>query len=508
MRFMKIGTATAVLAAWCLGALPASANNVTVANVALAPLANGLASVGFTLSWDNSWRDEENFDACWLFVKYTADNGLTWRHATLAESGTNTDHMSAGDNAALQVVVPADRKGALIQRAGEGSGNLTTANAALGWDFGADGVSSNASVRVRVFAVEMVYIPEGPFYVGSENSVSTTNSFWVTYINTPVVTATNPAGGNGTILNPYVNLISGMGLPWGITGTFSTNYPNGYKAFYVMKYEVSQGQYAAFLNTLPVDLAMAHYSGSPNTTRYSITGLVANGQASFTAGAPNRAMYFPDQAVGVVHATAYTAWAALRPTTEMEYEKMCRGPALPVDGEFAWGTTNRWIYNGVTNDATALEAPKEASTNANINLNGAAPTGPIRSGAFATNGSSRVKAGAGYYGVFELTGNVSERVVATGPAARTGTPYLNTSPGFSGAHGSGELDGGGYANVNSWPLSPGNRDYVRGRNHYGHRGFGFTHTALECTVGNRKYPEQDYTYSFDYGGCRGARSAN
>ena len=35
---------------------------------------------------------------------------------------------------------------------------------------------------------------------------------------------------------------------------------------------------------------------------------------------------------------AFTDWAALRPITELEYEKAARGPSEPIDAEFVWGT--------------------------------------------------------------------------------------------------------------------------------------------------------------------------
>ena len=35
---------------------------------------------------------------------------------------------------------------------------------------------------------------------------------------------------------------------------------------------------------------------------------------------------------------AYLDWAALRPMTELEFEKICRGPNPPIAGEYVWGT--------------------------------------------------------------------------------------------------------------------------------------------------------------------------
>ena len=40
-----------------------------------------------------------------------------------------------------------------------------------------------------------------------------------------------------------------------------------------------------------------------------------------------------------VKALAFTAWAALRPMTELEFEKACRGTEPSKENEFAWGTS-------------------------------------------------------------------------------------------------------------------------------------------------------------------------
>jgi len=67
-------------------------------------------------------------------------------------------------------------------------------------------------------------------------------------------------------------------------------------------------------------------------------------------------------------------------------------------------------------------------------------------GIFAAGASDRESAGAGYYGVMELSGNVWERVVTVGNA---------TGRLFDGEHGDGVLSSaGGYegnADVASWP---------------------------------------------------------
>ena len=74
-------------------------------------------------------------------------------------------------------------------------------------------------------------------------------------------------------------------------------------------------------------------------------------------------------------------------------------------------------------------------------------SGPIRCGFAAKNASSRLQAGASYYGVMEMTGNVWEYVVG----------IYSTGASFDGSkHGDGNLTvggapaGAGFSNVTGW----------------------------------------------------------
>ena len=66
---------------------------------------------------------------------------------------------------------------------------------------------------------------------------------------------------------------------------------------------------------------------------------------------------------------AYLDWAALRPMTELEYEKIARGSAEAiVPGEYAWGSTS------ITTETEIDGAPEDgtetvANVNANVNYN-------------------------------------------------------------------------------------------------------------------------------------------
>lgn len=480
---------------------PASANNVTITNVSLAPLGNGLAQIEFDLSWENSWRDSTNFDACWLFVKYSLDGGTRWRHVTLATSGTNPASFSPGTNTDLQVVVPADKKGAFIQRTSAGEGTAASDDVRLVWNFAADGVSSNAQAQIRVMGLEMVFIPEGSFYCGGNTNSSLTSYLHmlpVTYINTSDMSQTNTSG-LGTIASPYVGSPL-CGRPGNVLGTFSNGYPNGYNAYYIMKYELSEGMYVDFLNTLTREQALSRYPNMAGIlARSTITGSFSELGGSFSSSAPNRAMVFYYWYDCHFDTTAVVDWSGLRPATELEFVKAGRGPGLPVDLEYAWGTTNRYLYSNVVNDATALEAPSTNYPNANLNMLSCVPAGPIRNGAFATNGSDRIKAGAGYYGVMELSGNVIDRVLPTGGQKASGASVDMTAicPAYNGAHGDGELNSFGMTDMAGLPFS--------GAYTFAACGGGWGTAALECSLASRR--TWSYLYNSGNGGIRAARTA-
>lgn len=55
---------------------------------------------------------------------------------------------------------------ALIHRNVEGIGGVSLTNITLNWNYAAGGRYGTNQVDVALFAVEMVYIPEGAFYVG------------------------------------------------------------------------------------------------------------------------------------------------------------------------------------------------------------------------------------------------------------------------------------------------------------------------------------------------------
>ena len=425
-----------ILATFCL---PIFANNITVSAPTLTDGSpsdggSGYGYVNFDLSWENSWRlssGASNWDAAWVFVKYRVGGTGEWLPANLhntghiAGSGTAAD-ITVGlvdDNSAFDATTNPGI-GVYVYRSTVGSSTFSNRGLKLRWDYGADGVVGGANVELRVFAIEMVRVMEGAFNVGGGGG---NYAFESTTISTANAT-TAPTG---------VGALGGAsgGYPTGITAPANASWPNGYAAFYCMKYEVTQQQYVDFLNTLTQTQADAH-KYTEAAYRYAITGSVVG----------NYATTLPNVACSLISTTdgaAYADWSGLRPMTELEFEKACRGNQPAVAGEYAWGTAG--IANleytlsnaGAANEGIATNYSVTVGNSSNVNTS---YTGPVRVGIFAANGSNtgRVSAGASYWGIMELSGNLNERTISIGIA---------NNRLFTGATGDGLLESNGNPNI-------------------------------------------------------------
>ena len=167
--------AVLALAVWCCGA---HANNIAVSGITLTEqnTADGTCKVEFDITWDNSWRTF-NYDAAWVFVKYSTDSGATWYHGKLKESGTNPAGVYQGTGTGLDIVVPDDKMGAFLQRSSSGSGTVDTQDVRIVWDWGTDGLSPGDTARVKVFAIETVSCPAGNYFAGDGSSAGTLRQY-------------------------------------------------------------------------------------------------------------------------------------------------------------------------------------------------------------------------------------------------------------------------------------------------------------------------------------------
>ena len=474
----------------------ALANNLAIANFGSSEIdtTNDTLTFTFDIAWENSWRNDENYDAAWVFMKYYYSS--EYHHATMAATGTNPTGFVAPQGS--EIVVPPDGMGFFIQRHAKGTGDNDFDTAKFVWDYGTDGLSDanvqTAATTFKIYGIEMVYIPQGGFYAGDGTSSSVTGQFEDATSGDPFYVdsedmITLGGGGAGSLGN---NNASGMttadDFDDGTSKTLPATFPKGYNAFYMMKYEISQGQYRDFLNTLTLDQqdtrtaddlannnAAAHYimSGNNDSNVAYRNGLyvAANPGVGIPyvvscdvddGGDPNQTddgEWIACNYLSWADTAAYMDWSALRPFTELEFEKACRGPLTPGANEYAWGTT------GITQAEGAVQNPGEASEVANTtgdglcNYNGAGTdiSGPLRVGFAAASSTNRVSAGAGYYGVMELGGNLYERPVTVGNSAGRD---------FTGIHGNGELNSTGDADTSSWPETDATGAGLRGGNWY------------------------------------------
>lgn len=450
------------------------ANNVTTANVSVGSqnIAQHFSMVKFDIAWENSWRtntNESNYDGCWVFVKFRKKNTYAWQHATFNYVSPGTAAASGHtEPSGSAILTPADGKGIFIYRNSVGNGNINWAGAQLRWNYGVDGVADNDSVEIKLFAVEMVYVPQGSFFLGSNGNelYHLRRGDKDTCFN---LTSENALNVGTSASNLYSATPSTLQ-----NGTIPAAYPKGFNAFWCMKYEVSQQQYADFLNT--IDFAAA----------------TARTPSAFTTGThpaliPNQ----PERAMNMLSnddLLSLLDWSALRPMTELEYEKACRGAnQSPVPNEYAWGNTTI----GYVDTPTDLGLNTETWGSGNIAFN---LSNPIRCGALATSTSTRESSGGSFYGIMDMSGNIYEMVVNADLPGRT----------FVSKHGDGNLGGATYKfDVAEWfNGSPGFYGY-RGE-HYGQSPAYFTYAAISNRISYSTY----YNYSrIAGGGGRGVRTA-
>ena len=472
--------------------IPAWANNISVGTPILTGqnTTDNYVDVQFDLSWDNSWKIDlgpSNWDAAWVFVKYKPTGG-NWAHAYLNTTAGN--HTIPAGYTCSVGVTGSYGIGAFIYRSSNGSGNTSLSDVQLRWEYGDNGLGDDANVTVKVFAIEMVYVPEDTLNLNTTASGNMNNEF--TSAGITQITSES-ALAEDAIKWSYDNQWGGQGDSDALGGS----YPKGYAAFYCLKYEVSQGQYADFLNTLTSTQATNRYY-STTSSRYTISGSHPN----FSASRPDRACNY----LSWVDGCAYTDWAGLRPMSELEFEKACRGTQSVVTDEFAWGTstivadaplTISGAENG-TETITTDVSDGACCYSANAHSGGDGGTGPLRCGIFAKYGTSRTDAGASYYGIMELSGNVYEQCVTVADQDHNGN---TTDAGtFDGSHGDGALNTSGDADVSSWPGT----DAVG----IGFRGGGFGGAGASFwRVSDRELAGFTYTgHGNDYG-FRGVRSA-
>jgi len=442
-----------------LGSSSIKANNLNIGT----PTVVG-SNLQFTISWDNSWNTNitpANWDGVWVFIKRQGCLDNFWTHALV--STVSSDHLITGG--VLQVDAVPDGMGVFIRRSAIGNGNIPTATVLIALQ-----TAANLSDNFQVAGIEMVNIPQGDFLIG-DNS----NGFgWGSGVNAwgfKNVLITNAIQTAGIGASGNYKSDSGAGCPAPLPSTF----PLGWNNFYSMKYEISQEQYVSFLNSLTYTQQLARTSLSPasaagtyaiasagapvrNGIKIRTSGVAATAPAVYGCDLNNNGV-FNEAADGQNIACgwlawsdlmAYLDWAALRPMTEFEFEKICRGASpSSLPGEYAWNAVSitQATANSLNNAGQASETATAAG-NGLCNFLGGANAGPLRCGFAAGAATNKAQAGGSWFGAMEMSGNVWEQCL--------GGRDFNYS-GFTSACGDGTLTAAGAANTANWPASGGGR---------------------------------------------------
>jgi formylglycine-generating enzyme required for sulfatase activity len=498
-----------------------SCSGISVTNISLGSrnASTGDSPVNFDISWNNSWRSTDpgapapnNWDAAWVFVKFQK-NGGDWQHASLNDTGHTVPSgasLDVGlvDTSASFNIATNPGVGVFIYRSADGVGTFSKAGFSLNWHYVQDGVDEDDSIVLRVFAIEMVYVPNGAFFAGDNASSgssliqgSSDNDPWYIDSENEITTANAPGSGTGAAETAaeyyYVTDNFSYDEATGAAFTIPSTFPKGFGKFYVMKGEISQGQWLAFFNSLTTTQKSARditSASGKNSDSLSFRNNISwsSGDAILPdQGGGATYEYVPMNYLSWVDIAAYLDWAGLRPMTELEFERAARGPYRAVSGEFAWGGTFASVQTatGITNGGTASEG---ASSAANLVFSNGV-SGPLRVGAMAKGDSTRVASGAGYYGCVDLSGNLSEHTVTIGNSS--GRSFDKRY------HGNGLLTSGGAPNVSTWPTGAG----------VGSRGGDFASSSQYSRISTRHFAASGtgatQNVRFNTSGGRGVRTA-
>jgi formylglycine-generating enzyme required for sulfatase activity len=446
------------------------ANNLQITNMTV-PDAN---TVQFDISWENGWFiPNYNFDAVWVFVKAQECAGTyTWDHLDL---NTSSASHSVTGGTGLIVEAASDGKGVFIRRNSIGGGTQT---GSVTLSFAAP-IEYFEVVNFQVFGIEMVWVPQGDFRVGdgtTNNGNHSTSSFgsWPSN-NAPRLISSEAA-------------IASSNLHNGSTGAGSHHpaipaaFPKGWEGFYCMKYEISQQQYVAFLNTLSLVQQIQRTANPPSSASgtLALTTSANQNRNSIVIATPadgGPAVYNTDlnddgtygdgdniacNYLSWMDLLAYLDWSALRPMTELEFEKAARGFEFPVLNEKSWGqiTILQALSSSLIDEGTSSELSTAVGNGlCAFGAGESTDLGPLRTGFTATSITSREGAGASAWGIMDMSGNVWEQCVSVGSS------YQGPGLIFNGLNGDGELNITGNHNTANWPLNTTNISIiVRGGN--------------------------------------------
>lgn len=387
------------------------------------------------VEWKNAWKNDFNHDAVWLFFKFLLGE-YGYRHIRLRQTGHEIIHSSPGFEARFDV--PEDGAGLFVAPAATFRGDVFL-KIKLAIDPAPLANFNSERAAFRGFALEMVHVPGGAFYAGETDS---TAAYQFAAFFRPnehgkhagpvfIQSENELAMGKDIAYQPQEIVYQGDGK-----GTIPATFPKGFLGFYAMKYEIRQGEYAAFLNSLSREQSQLR-NNFGGKGYYAYRGTIACDGEHYSAASPDRPCNF----LSWDDAMAFADWCALRPMTELEFEKACRGNRNPLASEFPWGNADK------------LRVERRVSAEGDLVHLGGKPESELSAKTMAAFGASQCW-------VMDLAGSLWERCITVGDS---------TGRAFRGTHGDGNLSYYGFATNDDWPSG------IEENGGFGFRGGGFYH---------------------------------
>ena len=162
-----------------------------ITNVRIVPGDDKQATIQFDAVWQGSWRNDSNHDAAWIFFKVRPEGAKEWQHIRLAADPSsagasrvlNPKGYACEGNRKMDFLVPAGEDGPVtserprgdgytgmfVRQAGQSSPcSIVLTNVTAVWDLSkSTGIGRDTKVQIIAVCLKMVYIGEGPFYLGS-----------------------------------------------------------------------------------------------------------------------------------------------------------------------------------------------------------------------------------------------------------------------------------------------------------------------------------------------------